>query len=139
MIEAERNWRRVCAWIESNTPADAIFLTPADQQTFKWYSGRAEVVSWKDAPQEATGVLEWSRRLNDVYQTVPQAEFGLLGLYDHEIVALARKYSASYLVVERRFVDRRREIGYPPGFEQIYPQPERPGSTWMVFRLAPPD
>ena len=30
-----RNWVRVCEWIKNNTPADAQFITPSEQQTFQ--------------------------------------------------------------------------------------------------------
>src|SRR5690606_37270496 len=37
-----------------------------DHQTFKWYAQRPEVVTWKDVPQDAESVIEWSRRLTRV-------------------------------------------------------------------------
>ena len=43
--------------------AQAIFLTPTDHQTFKWYAQRAELVTWKDVPQDAESIVEWSERL----------------------------------------------------------------------------
>src|SRR5262245_41460819 len=35
-----RDWTNACAWIAAQTPTDAMFLTPREQQTFKWYAGR---------------------------------------------------------------------------------------------------
>lgn len=52
-----------CRWIDANTPPDALFLTQRRHFAFKWYAQRAEYVSYKDVPQDATGILEWNRRL----------------------------------------------------------------------------
>ncbi len=60
-------WREMCAWIAAETPADAVFLTPRLAQTFRWYAGRAEVVSRKDIPQDAVGIVEWWRRMNRIH------------------------------------------------------------------------
>jgi hypothetical protein len=56
----------ICRWIDQQTPQDALFLTPRYNVGFKWYSGRAEYVSWKDCPQDARGILEWRTRLDRV-------------------------------------------------------------------------
>ncbi len=61
-------WREACDWISNNTPADALFLTPRGNSTFKWYASRAEVVTHKDVPQDATTLLEWHKRINEVYR-----------------------------------------------------------------------
>jgi hypothetical protein len=36
---------------------------PLDGRAFKWYAQRAEYVSYKDCPQDASGIVEWNRRL----------------------------------------------------------------------------
>jgi hypothetical protein len=136
-IEADRNWRRTCQWIAEHSPKDAVFLTPAGQQTFKWYAGRAEVASWKDMPQDAEAVVAWKRRLTDLYEGVSQDDFGLLGLYDHEIMALADQYGADFLLVETRFVDWRESIGYKPAFVQVYPSRHAGNTTFTIFALGP--
>lgn len=71
-------WREACRWIQKNTPADAIVLTPRTAQTFKWYAGRSEVATWKDIPQNADDLVEWWRRINDLHATegrVPDQRF----------------------------------------------------------------
>ena len=50
-------------------PPDAVFLVPRDAQTFKWYTGQRDVVNWKDVPQDAKTLLEWWRRIQDIYAT----------------------------------------------------------------------
>ncbi len=114
---------------------EAVFITPADQQTFKWYADRAEVACWKDMPQDAARIIQWDQRLTNLYRAVPQQLFGVLGLYDHEILELAAAYGAGYLVVETRFVARREAIGYPPDFERVYPPDGSGKSTFTVYRL----
>lgn len=53
-----------CRWIDANTPADAMFLTPRFNFGFKWYAQRAEFASYKDCPQDAANLVEWKRRLD---------------------------------------------------------------------------
>jgi ABC-type amino acid transport system permease subunit len=61
-------WIDVCDWVAAQTPPDALVLTPRGNSTFKWYASRAEVVTHKDVPQDAGSLLEWHRRLSDVYR-----------------------------------------------------------------------
>src|SRR4029079_19192961 len=56
-IRRWNEWREMCEWVSRNTPSDALFLTPRNQQTFKWDANRAEVVSGKDFPQDAAGIV----------------------------------------------------------------------------------
>ena len=50
------DWLDACSWVEHNTPADALILTPTQQTwAFKWYAQRAEYVSYKDCPQDGPG------------------------------------------------------------------------------------
>ena len=57
------DWKETCRWIASETPADAVFLTPTHSWAFKWHAGRPEFVSYKDCPQDAEGIVEWNDRL----------------------------------------------------------------------------
>jgi len=61
------DWIEACRWVREETPADAHFLTPRMNQTFKWRTGRSEVVTHKDIPQDARGIVAWWKRMNDVY------------------------------------------------------------------------
>lgn len=56
------DWIEACRWIESRTPADALFVTPQASWAFKWYAQRPEFFSYKDCPQDAEAILEWKRR-----------------------------------------------------------------------------
>jgi hypothetical protein len=66
-------WLDVCDWIRRNAPPDALCLIPRYAQSFKWYAERADVVNWKDIPQDAAGVIEWRRRINDIFPTVEES------------------------------------------------------------------
>ena len=118
-------WKNVGRWIRENTPAKAKFITPRNQQTFKWYAQRAEVVTWKDIPQDATGLVEWRKILSEVF---PPEGYGSDPAVhsDAELTAIARKYGATYLVIDRTRV--RRPIGLP----RLRPEEEPPTPTYAI-------
>jgi hypothetical protein len=97
-----QDWKKLCTWISAETPADAVFLTPRLAQTFRWYAGRAEVVSRKDIPQDARGIVEWWRRMNLIHGAEPGslsrwrpslAQLGAQRLQD-----LGTQFGADYVV-----------------------------------------
>ena len=100
-----RSWRLACRWIAQSgeIPADACFLTPRLAQTFKWYTGRAEVVTWKDIPQDPRSIVAWWNRLQDIHATGSMApderwRESLAELDEARLRALGRKYGANYLL-----------------------------------------
>ncbi|OYV83331.1 MAG: hypothetical protein B7Z73_16135, partial [Planctomycetia bacterium 21-64-5] len=99
------DWRDVCQWMANQTPPDALAITPRMAQSFTWYSGRGQVVSWKDLPQDAVAVVDWWQRLVDIYG-MPYPAFqgrwhdSLSELSPHRLRELGRKYGAGFLVVE---------------------------------------
>ena len=101
------SWRRMCQWIQEHTPRETRFLTPRQEQTFKWYAHRSEVATWKDIPQDAPGLVEWWKRMNTIYAT-GSTEPGhrwvdsLTQLPPEKLQQLAHQYEAQYLVVESR-------------------------------------
>jgi hypothetical protein len=120
-------WRRLGEWIEAHTPADARFLTPRAQQTFKWYAQRAEVVAWKDVPQDAAALVEWRRRFIEVYG--PVGWRGLAAHSDEQLAALARKYDAHFIVIDRTRAVRRLR------FKRVYPAESHENLYYEVYRL----
>lgn len=99
------DWRDACEWIARRTKEDALVLTPRNAQTFTWYAGRGEVVSWKDLPQDAGAIVEWWRRLEEIHGTpVPDAQGrwheSLTELPVARLRRLAEKYGADYLLTE---------------------------------------
>ncbi|MBX3411880.1 MAG: hypothetical protein KF708_04120 [Pirellulales bacterium] len=98
------DWRAACAWIAEKTPPEARFLTPRMESSFKWYSARSEVATWKDVPQDAASLLEWRLRLREIYRDpgrVPQRWVGSLNeLSPERLHELGDTYDAAYLLVE---------------------------------------
>jgi hypothetical protein len=95
------DWKTACAWIAENTPHDAKFITPREQQTFKWYAGRAEIANWKDVPQDAASLLEWRNRIKALYPSTRQHHrLDLAAFSDLELRDLARQFQADYLVID---------------------------------------
>jgi len=130
---AARQWRAWCdlgRWVQKNTPADTRFLTPRNQQTFKWYAQRSEVASWKDIPQDAEGIVPWWRTLETVYPA-RVARQGLGAWYDQQLVALAHQYHTAYIVVDR--ARSRRVIGLP----RVYPGPHVRDPWFAIYQVQP--
>jgi hypothetical protein len=125
------DWQRACDWIARHTRTDDMFLTPRHQQSFKWYAQRGEVICAKDIPQDAAGIVEWRRRLEDVFP-------GSVGLYDlvahreQGLLELAKKYQFQYVVVDR---------GVSQGnlaFPLVYPNELAEPNTYEVYRVPRP-
>jgi hypothetical protein len=131
-IETYRNWRKVCHWISEHTPDDAIFLTPQQQQTFKWYAGRTEVVNWKDIPQDAESIVEWSKRVDAVLVPQQRLKQGLMAYSDDQIRILADRYGADYLLIPQRELDL---ASTPTRLKQVYPSTPEQRSTYVVLEL----
>lgn len=129
-IETQANWKKVCLWIRENTPADSQFITPVNQQTFKWFAHRAEVASWKDVPQDAEAMIEWNRRISDLYEPQKRFDAGLLAFSDEELFRLSELYDADYLVLPQRNLDMAFE---PTRLKQVYPQKKNTKSTYVVL------
>jgi hypothetical protein len=99
-------WTAACEWVAENTSAHSLFLTPRLNHSFKWRTGRREVVNRKDIPQDAQGILEWNRRIKDIYYYEGPA--GLVGPIDslgqlgaERVRELARKYRAEFVLSDR--------------------------------------
>ena len=83
---------------------NALFLVPRNAQSFKWYAGRSDLVTWKDVPQNARDLIVWRDRLEDVYQ--PKDDEGgkrvavrsLASLGTTRTRELAEKYGIDYVL-----------------------------------------
>ena len=122
------DWLRVCDWVRQHTRQDEIVLTPRHQQTFKWYAQRGEVVSWKDVPQDAAGVVEWNRRMNEIFPPAV-AGYGLAHHGGDELLRLSRKYHFRYVIVDRQ----RSQQSLP--FVRVFPPSGEASGTFEVYRL----
>jgi hypothetical protein len=121
------DWRAVCRWARISSDEDEVFLTPRHQQTFKWYADRAEVVNWKDVPQDAVSLREWYRRFREVFPR----RLGTLRVtiqYD-QLRKLGEEYGARYLIVDRRVAGENLPL------IQVYPSEFETNATFAVYRL----
>lgn len=100
------NWVEVCDWVAANTPPNSLFITPRLNLSFKWRTGRPEVANRKDIPQDAPGIVEWHRRLKEIFtiefggQEQSVDSVGPLGT--ERVLELARKYHAAYVLSDRQ-------------------------------------
>lgn len=143
--ETYLNWIKVCAWIRENTDDDALFITPRQQQTFKWYAHRSEVANWKDAPQDTAGIVRWHDRMSELYSDWGEEygilwriepESGLLVPNDEELFNCSKKYGARYILVPQRHVELRERQGVPVTFNQVYPEQKSQRATFVLFDLS---
>ena len=101
------DWRAICQWIADSDEIapGARFLTPRTCQTFKWYTGHPEVVTWKDMPQDAASLVEWMARLEEIHHSRsgdPEERWAdsLAEIGVAELVRLGRKYGAQFVLTE---------------------------------------
>jgi hypothetical protein len=135
-----QDWQDACAWVRSNTPADARFLIPRAGHSFKWYASRADVASYKDVPQDAASVVEWRRRGRDLFPMVEgvDGEEMMLGSPDQwgtkRARALAKEYGASHILA-RTYPPLDLPIVYPRGhasadsYYTVYETGESPATS----------
>jgi hypothetical protein len=117
----QADWRDVCRWTVSNTPKDALILTPVQESwAFKWYAHRAEFVSFKDCPQDGPGILEWNNRLVFLREW---SEAALPDGYSRAEVDALKRGGITHIIARR--------LG-PFNFEPVYKN-----DTFRVYRLAP--
>ncbi|HEY2895107.1 MAG TPA: DUF6798 domain-containing protein, partial [Pirellulales bacterium] len=125
-------WRELCEWIAENTPSDAVFLTPRLDQTFHWYAGRAEVVSRKDIPQDARGIVEWWRRNQALYAASSADEASwresLAELGSKRLIELGHEFGADYVVTSAYPKLNLERIGPLSASYALYRLPARPGA-----------
>lgn len=107
-------WLAVCQWIRENTPADSLWFTPKYQQTFKWHAQRAEVICWKDVPQDNASVIEWYKRIQ-ACEPPRDSNSVVREWKTEELLQLSRKYGFRWVLLDRSYQQT------PPALEIIYP------------------
>jgi len=113
----DAGYLELARWARDNTPKDAVFLVPPDEESFRVHARRAIVVNFKGVPQLSAELPAWRDRLCDVLDLDIA---GLLALprplgrtlrairerYDEvppaHHFATGRKYGARYVVLTRR-------------------------------------
>ncbi len=95
-------WRDICDWVAANTPADANFLTPRGAASFTWWTGRREVVGWKNSPQDARSLVEWRQRFVDCFArdgSFANMERSTAALGADRLTTVAEKYDATHAII----------------------------------------
>ncbi len=122
-----RDWLAVCRWVRASSDPDAVFLTPRHQQTFKWYAGRAEVVNWKDVPQDAASLREWYRRFQEIFPR--RLGHVRVTIQYSSLLGYRETYGADFLIVDTRVT------GANLPLVRIYPTPTESNLTYAVYEL----
>jgi hypothetical protein len=122
-------WRQACDWVvqSGEIPPDAKFLTPRLSSTFKWHTGRTDVATWKDVPQDAPEILEWWRRIEAIYMTgepppAPRWHESLATLGAARLKALGNLYNAEYAITQAAET--------PPDLPEVYRN-----RTYVIYHL----
>ena len=95
-------WRNICEWVADNTPADACFLTPRGAASFTWWTGRREVVGWKNSPQDARSLVEWRKRFVDCFSrdgSFANMERSTAALGAERLRRVAEQYDATHVII----------------------------------------
>ncbi len=127
-----RDWLAVCDWARGATPENEIFLTPRHQQTFKWYAHRAEVVNWKDVPQDALSLKEWHRRFRDVFPVWRgNTRLGSIRVTIRyaDLRRYRKEYGVRFMIVDRRIT------GPDLPLARIYPIGDQVNENYAVYEL----
>ncbi|MBP8974545.1 MAG: hypothetical protein KBH93_11775 [Anaerolineae bacterium] len=90
----------VSAWVQKNTPPDAIFVIPPDWAEFRLDAERAVVEQFKTFPYQDENMLRWYERITDVYgDSITAMNMHYHGIDDARLCFLAEKYNATYAVL----------------------------------------
>jgi len=132
-LRIERHFLACCQWIRLHTPVDAVVITPMRQQTFKWNSHRAEVVTRKDMPQDAVGLVNWYNLRRSLYP-IRDGRRGLQFVTNDEIVASANAYNASYLLISQFSAKEKNRFLDDPRFVRKFPSAKE-HSYYAVYEV----
>jgi len=95
-------WADICEWVRDNTSPDACFLTPRGAATLGWRTGRREVVSWKNSPQDAEALVAWHTRITDCFSrtgSTSDLERSTATLGESRLKEVAKRYGATHVIV----------------------------------------
>ena len=129
------NFVKACHWADNHTSERAVFVTPYNQQIFKWYANRAELACWKDAPQDAEGISEWRKRIAWLsnFDNLPA---GILQMTAEQADALIQQTNATHVIaaqaledvaIENELLSRR--------LTRIYPEAGDARSTFVIYKI----
>jgi hypothetical protein len=114
VTEDDADYLAACDWIRANTPADAVFLVPPDEEAFRLRAQRAIVVNFKCVPQLSGELGEWRDRLSAVIAmdirglpatvlSFDRTRGAIRAAYERrppaQLAKVAQRYNARYLLV----------------------------------------
>jgi hypothetical protein len=89
---SSQEYEDACAWVQANTPVDAVFLVPPSDERFRLLAQRAIVVNFKSVPQLSGELVEWRRRMET---TLDLSDIRMLPRpFGKTQVAMSDRYSA---------------------------------------------
>ncbi|HEY1066792.1 MAG TPA: DUF6798 domain-containing protein, partial [Pirellulales bacterium] len=124
------DWLETCRFLQRHAAEypEAKFLTPRNQQTFLWGAQRAELANFKNVPQDAASLLEWKRRMQDLYPMKPDGS--LRALTADDLWTLRRKYGYEFLVREKSFFNP------PLPYAKVFSSRNGNGVGYEVYHIA---
>jgi hypothetical protein len=134
MPQDQMDYVAMCNWVRdpANTPRDAIFIVPPQEQGFRLYAQRGIVVNLKGVPQLSSELKEWRTRLEDVLdgdpmkfaarfdQTLTLIRQRYESLPPQHFTQVAQRYSAPYLVLEHEITDPSWHLIHTSGHFRLY-------------------
>jgi len=134
MPEDPMDYVALCNWVRdpANTPRDAIFIVPPQEQVFRLYAQRAIVINLKGVPQLSSELKEWRTRLSDVLGADPmkfaarfdKTLYAIRNQYEslppQHFTTVAHRYNAPYLIVEHDITDPSWRLLHTSGRYRLY-------------------
>jgi hypothetical protein len=134
MPQDQMDYVSMCNWVRdpANTPCDAIFIVPPQEQVFRLYAQRAIVVNLKGVPQLSSELREWRTRLQDVLgddpmrfaarfdQTLVLIRQRYESLPPQHFKIIAQRYNAPYLILEHEITDPSWRLIHASGGFRLY-------------------
>lgn len=132
LVGVSQEARGLFAFMRERTPREALFLTPPDDDSLRFFGERAIVVDWKGNPAVPREVLAWYRRIEDVTGHRGMTQASELDGYDAldtaRLEALRARYGFDYAVVRRGHESA--FAGYPHAFEN---------ARYVVLKVGTPE
>lgn len=96
--------RAMYAWIQENTPIDAVFISPPNMERFRLRSERAIIADWKGSPVAPGDLIEWYKRLEAVsgrrnFRSAGEVSRGYDAMDNKRLEKLKTTYHADYAAV----------------------------------------
>jgi hypothetical protein len=124
----------MCNWVRdsANTPRDALFIVPPQEQCFRLYAQRAVVVNFKAIPQLSGELPEWRERLEHVLggdvmrlegqfdKTLKRVEEMYEKVPPSQLQSGARIYRARYVIVGHEISEPSWRLIHTSGRYRLY-------------------